>query len=553
MKKVFAVLLSLAMVLGMSVTAFAAGDAQKDPHITVSNLPIGTTEHPTTVKYMQIAKAAPTDPIGWTLADNVTLSNGVTLEDLVKVSGGNANAEAGKIGHDTVVKAIQGISIPDNDAHSFTASGETALIYDVEPGLYIIQVNAEGYTFSRMLAYVEYNEARTAAVLNTPVTVKGESDKVSKSVGADDISVAVGDVVPFTVTIQYPYLDGTWNQATNKMEYPVFTITDTVTGGTVVTKTEGTKTLEDIIVKIDGKVVGGNDTDPAKNLPADLAAIGENTFSAPATDSFKIIFAYDPQYASKDIEITYNVKVTEALSDNTKLQNHVKAEIGDKTTEAEVINPTVKAIVTKREAHIVDGTEQNDGELLQDARFKLYVVVDDEAEATHAVGKKTVDGKEINVIITKPGTIEAGTALLKEVVYTKEADGTTNIENDANGNYPGRKTDTTGTVTFDKLDAQKTYWVVESKAPDGYSLNEEAKQLTGATYTAGTPTQNPDTKVWVTENTATDFTGVTITDTNLVALPSTGGIGTTIFTIGGCAIMIVAAGLFFATRRKTGR
>ena len=34
-------------------------------------------------------------------------------------------------------------------------------------------------------------------------------------------------------------------------------------------------------------------------------------------------------------------------------------------------------------------------------------------------------------------------------------------------------------------------------------------------------------------------------------LPSTGGIGTTIFTIGGCAIMIVAAGLFFATRRKT--
>ena len=33
--------------------------------------------------------------------------------------------------------------------------------------------------------------------------------------------------------------------------------------------------------------------------------------------------------------------------------------------------------------------------------------------------------------------------------------------------------------------------------------------------------------------------------------PSTGGIGTTIFTIGGCAIMIIAAGLFFATRRKT--
>ena len=42
-----------------------------------------------------------------------------------------------------------------------------------------------------------------------------------------------------------------------------------------------------------------------------------------------------------------------------------------------------------------------------------------------------------------------------------------------------------------------------------------------------------------------------VQNTKITALPSTGGIGTTIFTIGGCAIMIVAAGLFFATRRKT--
>ena len=39
-------------------------------------------------------------------------------------------------------------------------------------------------------------------------------------------------------------------------------------------------------------------------------------------------------------------------------------------------------------------------------------------------------------------------------------------------------------------------------------------------------------------------------DTKLASLPGTGGIGTTIFTIGGCVIMIAAAGLFFATRKK---
>ena len=42
-------------------------------------------------------------------------------------------------------------------------------------------------------------------------------------------------------------------------------------------------------------------------------------------------------------------------------------------------------------------------------------------------------------------------------------------------------------------------------------------------------------------------------DTKLSALPSTGGIGTTIFTIGGCVVMIAAAGLFFATRKKSAK
>ena len=40
-------------------------------------------------------------------------------------------------------------------------------------------------------------------------------------------------------------------------------------------------------------------------------------------------------------------------------------------------------------------------------------------------------------------------------------------------------------------------------------------------------------------------------DTKLSSLPSTGGIGTTIFTIAGCVIMIAAAGLFFANRKKS--
>ena len=42
-----------------------------------------------------------------------------------------------------------------------------------------------------------------------------------------------------------------------------------------------------------------------------------------------------------------------------------------------------------------------------------------------------------------------------------------------------------------------------------------------------------------------------IPNTSLSELPSTGGIGTTIFTVGGCVIMIAAAALFFMNRRKS--
>ena len=47
--------------------------------------------------------------------------------------------------------------------------------------------------------------------------------------------------------------------------------------------------------------------------------------------------------------------------------------------------------------------------------------------------------------------------------------------------------------------------------------------------------------------------GMDIQNTSISSLPSTGGIGTTIFTIVGCGIMIAAAGLFFASRRKENR
>ena len=123
-----------------------------------------------------------------------------------------------------------------------------------------------------------------------------------------------------------------------------------------------------------------------------------------------------------------------------------------------------------------------------------------------------------------------------------------------------------GGLTFNGLDAG-TYTLVETAAPEGFTIDKtEHTVVIAATYnedgTLNTYTITIDRKNTSTYTATYDKEGsvtriestTTVTDiknTKLSVLPSTGGIGTTIFTIGGCAIMIVAAGLFFATRRKT--
>lgn len=114
-------------------------------------------------------------------------------------------------------------------------------------------------------------------------------------------------------------------------------------------------------------------------------------------------------------------------------------------------------------------------------------------------------------------------------------------------------------TTFNGLDAQDTtYYIVETQAPSGYKIDGIEHHLSGATANEPTTNTVKDSATKITTITTTysftDFgeSGITtITNTKLSALPSTGGIGTTIFTIAGCVIMIAAAGLFFASRKKS--
>ncbi len=128
----------------------------------------------------------------------------------------------------------------------------------------------------------------------------------------------------------------------------------------------------------------------------------------------------------------------------------------------------------------------------------------------------------------------------KDLTFTKVSDGV--YKYDPKSVTTEVFTGEDGTVTLKGLDLGG-YEFKETTAPEGYSINAETRV---AVITLKEGIEKATTEADVNDGTTE------MTDTKLAELPGTGGIGTTIFTIGGCVIMIAAAGLYFASRRKHG-
>lgn len=137
-------------------------------------------------------------------------------------------------------------------------------------------------------------------------------------------------------------------------------------------------------------------------------------------------------------------------------------------------------------------------------------------------GTTVLHGAEFTV--TKTGSDEA-------LYFVEKATGEYKLAAEGTEGASQTVVATNGTVKVEGLD-EGTYHFTETKAPAGYSINADGVE---ATIEAST-----EKNVSV---------GISINDTKLSALPSTGGIGTTIFYVVGAILMVGAAVLLITKRR----
>lgn len=578
LKRLAAVLLALTMVCGMSLTAFAKPDAGTDGTfgtsddkgtISVSGI---TPEENITVAAYQIVKAKYDNNGSFSGYEELYGPGSVTNVDKTENESGLAKITVDDAQLAAILAKINtaadGQTSPEAglvaDTKYVMAKSEDGTSYskDVPVGVYLVVISgAEEKIYSNVVVSLFYtNEGGTGNGIDegsvkiddtnaNAWTKVQDSPEIEKEItnGDQDTdkgnTVNIGDKIDYKITVPtIPYYGG---------DYPTFNIVDTLDStlefvqntGCSIKINDGSEngvlfniTENNMIVRAsDSKEMGTYAYDAAKNTL---------TFDFVLVQNGKKVYTLN-EYEGKSIEITYSA----ILTDDAKLSN--AANENDVT-----LNFTHDSKV-----------EGNDGKD-DDETFTYTFDIDGDVEGSITqniitkVGENTVKGERKPLAGAEFTLYNATVA--EDGVWTK-GDKYTN----------GDKNKFEGVITStDKEDNNLaikglkagTYILQETKAPEGYSLNTHEFQIeivanldkaTGKLQSWSIKIDGKETATFGLQNETivrTDSNDtVAIPNTSLTELPSTGGIGTTIFTIGGCLIMIIAAGLFFATRKKSAK
>lgn len=362
-------------------------------------------------------------------------------------------------------------------------------------------------------------------VKNITITVKNEKPDMTKQVKErdkdnwkQDADYNVGDMVPYKITIDVP---------SNITKLKEFTLTDTP------------KNLED---DLDSVVVKCGETTLTKDSDY---TIGKDTTNG---KGFKITFttANMASYAGEQIVVTYNAKLldsavtTTAGNPNTaKLEysNKILPDTEDESNPNKPGNPGKDAIkdtatVYTFKLSIDKRANSKEGEPLAGVEFDLYKEV-----PAGTIGAASADE-------VKNAGLDVNKTWMKIATLTTGKDGKVEKSGLANGTYYLVETKTN--KDYNLLKAP-----VEVKLDIVYTTTTKKEYVTDENGVK-TLVKNEIKETTFTEN-AANSTGIhteTIINKKGFDLPTTGGMGTVLFSIAGFALMAGAAFVLLKGRRK---
>lgn len=389
-------------------------------------------------------------------------------------------------------------------------SGKYVATITVDPGYYLV-VPALGSTGNSnrgtdaMLTNVEADGTAN-------IELKSEYPTVSKTIDGEHGSMdQIGKEITFTVKSKVP-------DTTNFKKYDM----------------KFTDTFSDGLTFVPGSVhvtIGGDPMTATTDYTVTEPAGGSNTLIIELVDVIQHIT--DSEYATgEEIVITYNAKLNEnAIEEVDSETNEVKINYSNDPNggfggETEIDKDKVYTF----DINLHKYAAGNESAYLAGAEFKLY---DNEeaakAETADAAIKFVkVDGTHYRVATAEEIATPGGLTITDTIVTVN-----------------------TGMVNIDGL-GEGDYWLKETEAPSGFNKPADPFKINiKATFEADGTLASSTVTVGTTPNTTDDHT-VKIENRQGTLLPSTGGMGTVIFTVVGVAVIAGGAAWYVSRRRSSG-
>ena len=375
---------------------------------------------------------------------------------------------------------------------TFTKGTET---YTVPSGIYYIRATAMPSTVKSVTnSIVALPFTRTTAGVEEKVTTEGPivlagkvdegSVTVTKAITNSKFAGAAAYTTAETDEVVNFKLTASVVGSTEK-KLKSYVIHDEMDAGLTFVKED------DIVVALTGGTAAAKTLDPADYV---VNKINDQHFTV--TLDYTNILSKDDFYSHANVEVTCYAKLN---------ANAVIGTAGNKN----------KDWLVYKNAENVESTKQGNNVYVYTFSLKIKKV--DAADAN-----TTLSGAEFKVFRTAADAA-AGTNAIDTV--TTGADGTAAF------------------TTF-KFDANKKYYIKETKAPTGYNLDNTVREITtpAATFSATGALANPTSGVL-------DYSSAAFTDVKS-KLPETGGEGTLMFTVIGGSLVLIAAALFVIVMKK---